>query len=323
VSQASPKKIFGDILNGRSFVESSFGKIYIKHLNNLDISEIDNSHAVFFEQAKKKNVPTFQEKLDYLISNSLWNKKDEDKIKDFKSLVGRYQENKSNEFLKSKRDTWDVQLKQLNKDIAELEFKRNQLIGETAETFAYRKSNILHIKESFYKTPDFNHKLLSNEEYDELDQEDVDKLFEIFTDYLNDFKQENLKKISLSGFFMNMFNLTESVYEFYGRPIIQLSLYQIDLVSWGKYFKHVLSEMREKIPAHIMADPDKIIEYVELNRNYEKANKNSGERESGAIPGAKKEDLEILGMKPEAGDKFSKKLKEKGSLSSEDIFNII
>lgn len=319
------KRIFNDILKGYSSINnSSLGNFYIKHLNNLDLSNIDNSHNVYLEEAKKEGVPTQEEKLAYLISNSLWDKKDEEKIKEFKNLAARYEENKSNEFLKSKRDIWDKQLKDLNKDLNELNFKRAQLIGDTAESFAYRKSNILHIKESFYKTPDLNdkNKLFSDFEYEEMEEKEINNLFDIFVAYINDFNSENLKKISLSGFFRQMFNLTDNIYEFYGKPIIYLSLYQIDLVGWGQYFKHVLSEMKSKIPNNIMNDPDKIIEYVELNKNYDKINEGK-QAESGAIPGASRTDLEILGMKPEASDRLNKKLKERGGLNMDDIFNTI
>jgi hypothetical protein len=317
------KKIFNDILKGYSVVTHSSQTFYVKHLNNLDLSIIDNSHNIYLEDTKLKGVPTQEEKLEYLIKNDLWNKKDENKIKEFKNLAARYEENKSNEFLKSKRDIWDKQLKDLNKDIQDLEIKKNNLLGDTAESFAYKKSNILHIQESFYKDPELKIKYFSDEDLDEkIDAAELNNIYDLFVKYLNDFNSDNLKRIALSSFFMNMFNLTESIYEFYGKPIIYLSFYQIDVVSWGKYFQNVLREMKTKLPNNILNDPDKIIEYVELNKNYDKINEGK-EAESGAVPGATRTDLEILGMKPEAGDRLSKKLKEKGSLNADELFSMM
>ena len=124
--------------------------------------------------------------------------------------------------------------------------------------------------------------------------------------------------------FLNIFRLAgDSIYEFYGKPIVDLSFYQINLVSYGRYFINVLSEMKDKIPENIMSDPDKIIEYVELNKNYERINPNKKESGAGAVVGGNKQDLEILGMKPMAGDALSRKMKEKGHLGKEELLEML
>jgi len=319
------RKLYGEIILGHSFFEEThFGPLYIKHLNNLDLSHIENLHEVYLQEAKSRGVFTHEEKIKYLIENGQWSEGEENKIKELKSLLSQYETNKSNEILKSKRDIWVTQLEQLSKDIKDLELKKHAILGETAESLAYRKSNLLHIKEAFYKDSNLKKRLFSKKEFNELSSDDIEKLYEIFTSYLNGFNQENIKKISLSSFFMNMFNLTESVYEFYGKAVIYLSFYQIDLVSWGKYFRQVLGEMKTKLPVDILNNPDKIIEYVELNKNYEKAfpdKKDAGG--SMAIPGAKKEDLAILGLKAEGNKKFDEVLSKKGRLEADDIFNMM
>lgn len=126
--------------------------------------------------------------------------------------------------------------------------------------------------------------------------------------------------------FLNLFYLSgDNIYHFYGKPIINLTFYQIELFSLASNFKNILSEFGNSIPKNIMNDPDKLLEYVELNRNYKKAFPEDKEGEGGGgrgIMGATKDDLETLGIQTTANDKFSQKLKEKGKLSLKDLMEM-
>ena len=305
--------IFSEILCGFThFPLTGFGPIYIKHLNNLDLADIDYWHNYYLEKyIKEDKLPTYDEKVEYLIKESLWLKKEEEKLQDYKKLLSQYEINKSNEYLKSKRDMWAAQIGPLEKDIKVLETKKNSMIGDTADSFASKKSNELHILKSFYKNKELTTPLFNQEDFDELDKERMDILYDIFNDYMKKFNQENLKRISLSNFFSNMFYLAEnSMMEFYGKAIIYLSFYQIDLASFGRYFKSVLEEMNDKIPKDIRNDPNKILEFVELNRNYKKMFPDEKENEHQSLMGANKEDLKLLGMSPQSSEQLKKNLKK-------------
>jgi hypothetical protein len=316
---------FSDIIRGFTHLqETPFGPIYIKHLNNLDLADIEYWHNYFFEECVKNKIPTYAEKVEFLIKEDLWNKKKEEKLQEYKKLVIQYEINKSNEYLKSKKNLWTAQSVGLKKDIKSLEIEKNSLIGTTADTIASKKSNELHILKTFYKNVDFTIPLFTDEEFNLLEQEKVNLIYDIFNEYMNNFNPDNLKRISLSSFFLNMFHLApESVMEFYGKSVIHLSFYQIDLMLFGRYFRGAMQEMGDKIPKDARDDPDKILEFVELNKNYNKIFPNEKESENESIIGATADDLKILGKyKPSTGV-LAKKMKEKGGrLSIEDLENI-
>ncbi len=303
---------FTEILKGFSFTDSFFGKINIKHLNNLDISEISYYTEIALQDALKKGIPSYEEKLDYLIKNNLWDISAEDKINKNKKLIQDFQTNKSNEHLKSKRDLWINEIEKLNKEIKELEIKKSLLINDTAEGFANKKSNELHILYSFYRDKDFKIPLFTNEEFNNLELKETKEIFDIFADYITSFDSQILKRISLSPFFLNMFYLSpENIYHFFGKPIVELTFYQLELWQWASKFRHDLQEF-PNIPSDIMSDPDKIIEYVELNQNYNKRFSKTGEQAAGTIVGATKEDLKVLGIENSGNNNLTEALKKSG-----------
>jgi hypothetical protein len=317
--------IFSDILRGfTNLQETPFGPIYIKHLNNLDLADIEYWHNHFFEECVKNKIPTYAEKVEFLIKENLWHKKKEEKLQEYKKLITQYEINKSNEYLKSKRNIWEMQLVPLKKDIKNLEIEKSSLIGDTADTIANKKSNELHILKTFYKNVNFTIPLFTDEEFSLLEQEKVNVIYDIFNEYMGNFNADNLKRISLSNFFLNMFHLApESVVEFYGKSVIYLSFYQIDLMLFGRYFRSVMQEMGDKIPKDVKNDPDKILEFVELNKNYKKSFPNEKESENESIIGATVDDLKILGKHSQSTGILAKKMKEKGGrLSIEDLEKI-
>lgn len=319
------RQSFSEILVGYSNCFSKeFGEFYIKHLNNLDISEINYHSEFYLKEIKQKNIPTFEDKLKTIINDGTWKQDEENKLKDYKSLIFTYEQNKSNQHLKSQRDMWIGEIEKLEKEIKELEYKREYLLGDYAEKFSNKKHNELHVLYSFYKEKELKNKLFSINEFENLEHEQVKELFGLFSDYINRFNTEIFQKIALSPFFFNLFNLSsENAYHFYGKPIVQLSFYQIEVYSWAGKFRNDLSNYPH-IPPEIMSNPDKLIEYIELNNNYKK---NFGDKEQegggGSLVGAKKEDYEMLGIKATGNTKLDEQLKKKGGkLSMADLLKM-
>ena len=193
-------------------------------------------------------------------------------------------------------------------------------------SFASKKSNEAHILQSYYKDPELKNKLFSQEEFDDFEDEKVISIFGIFNKHSENFNIDLLKKIAISPIFLNLFNLSgDNIYHFYGKPIINLTFYQIELFSLATNFKNILAEFGNSIPKSVMNNPDKLLEYVELNRNYKKAFPEDKEDEGGGgrgIFGATKEDLQMLGIEAGGNDKLNEELKKKGKLTMNDLLKM-
>ena len=57
---------------------------------------------------------------------------------------------------------------------------------------------------------------------------------------------------------------------FFGKPVIGLTYYQVELFGYAKHFKHLISELKSKPPEEYYDDPDKLIDFVEAGKNAER-----------------------------------------------------
>lgn len=313
--------LFSEIIVGysRSFFNSV--PIYIKHLNNLDLSEIDYQYNLFLKDCIKKGVPTIEEKTKYLIENNLWDKKQEDKLDEFKKTKNTFQINKSNEYLRSKRQNWQKEIDKINEEIRKIEDNKSILLGLTAEVAANRKINNDYIKLTFYQDPELKNKLFNEETFNDLDNDQTNKIFEIFNEYATNFSQENIKKISISNFFMNMFNLAAgNITDLYGKNIINLSVFQIDCWNFSKFFRNAIDQLGRAIPPEVQENPDDLMEFIEVNVLFKRVEEKMGEEGAVSLMGASKSDMKALGIETNQQFSLDEQLKKnKGRLTMDQM----
>ena len=321
------KLVFSEIVEGYSLTRSElFGDLKIKHINNYDSAKTDIKNNYYFEKAVSQGLPKREEKLEYLIKEKLWDPEKDKEADRLKEMLKGMNRTKSKLFLQAQIDA-------IKKDIADNEIKlsnilaeKESVIGFTAEEYANRRINEYYMHISILDEE--GKQLFGENEFDELEQDQVNDIMRVYEKNNRKFKAEILKKISLADFFTNIFYLCEdNVFNFYGKPVIDLTFYQIEIYSYGRYFKSIIQNSEEKIPDHIVEDPDKLIEWAESSKNVKEVlEKTSGDAESGAssIMGATKQDLAKAGI-DENQDviDLSQKAQEKGGrLTMEDMMKL-
>tara|TARA_Y100000994_G_C15656771_1_gene427752 strand:+ start:285 stop:1280 length:996 start_codon:yes stop_codon:yes gene_type:complete len=321
------KLVFSEIVEGYSLTRSElFGDLKIKHINNYDSAKTDIKNNYYFEKAVSQGLPKREEKLEYLIKEKLWDPEKDKEADRLKEMLKGMNRTKSKLFLQAQIDA-------IKKDIVDNEIKlsnilaeKESVIGFTAEEYANRRINEYYMHISILDEE--GKQLFGENEFDELEQDQVNDIMQVYEKNNRKFKAEILKKISLADFFTNIFYLCEdNVFNFYGKPVIDLTFYQIEIYSYGRYFKSIIQNSEEKIPDHIVEDPDKLIEWAESSKNVKEVlEKTSGDAESGAssIMGATKQDLAKAGI-DENQDviDLSQKAQEKGGrLTMEDMMKL-
>jgi len=321
------KLVFSEIVEGYSLTRSElFGDLKIKHINNYDSAKTDIKNNYYFEKAVSQGLPKREEKLEYLIKEKLWDSEKDKEADRLKEMLKGMNRTKSKLFLQTQIDA-------IKKDIVDNEIKlsnilaeKESVIGFTAEEYANRRINEYYMHISILDEE--GKQLFGENEFDELEQDQVNDIMRVYEKNNRKFKAEILKKISLADFFTNIFYLCEdNVFNFYGKPVIDLTFYQIEIYSYGRYFKSIIQNSEEKIPDHIVEDPDKLIEWAESSKNVKEVlEKTSGDAESGAssIMGATKQDLAKAGI-DENQDviDLSQKAQEKGGrLTMEDMMKL-
>tara|TARA_B100000214_G_scaffold88576_1_gene60998 strand:+ start:1058 stop:2053 length:996 start_codon:yes stop_codon:yes gene_type:complete len=321
------KLVFSEIVEGYSLTRSElFGDLKIKHINNYDSAKTDIKNNYYFEKAVSQGLPKREEKLEYLIKEKIWDPEKDKEADRLKEMLKGMNRTKSKLFLQAQIDA-------IKKDIVDNEIKlsnilaeKESVIGFTAEEYANRRINEYYMHISILDEE--GKQLFGENEFDELEQDQVNDIMQVYEKNNRKFKAEILKKISLADFFTNIFYLCEdNVFNFYGKPVIDLTFYQIEIYSYGRYFKSIIQNSEEKIPDHIVEDPDKLIEWAQSSKNVKEVlEKTSGDAESGAssIMGATKQDLAKAGI-DENQDviDLSQKAQEKGGrLTMEDMMKL-
>jgi hypothetical protein len=327
----SPNKlrmIFADILRGYSVCEFKDGQFYIKHLSHYDATDLDYEKEKQIKKASESGLEAEADKLKELREAELWSAKEESQIEELEAYVASLNTTKSKLFLSEDRERITQQIEGVKKEISDLEIKRKELMGLTQESFADKKINELYIFSSTFSDQETKTPLFKKEEEEEMDLQELYELIRAYNSQLSVFSGINLKRIALSGFFLNLFYLCkDNPFTFYGKPAMDLTFYQAELFTHGRYFKNILQNSKNRPPDDIMSDPDKVIEWYESSTNAQEAMNKVNKDSSGgsSIVGASRDEMQKLGAvdDTEKGiDLMKEAAKKGGELNMQDLIKL-
>lgn len=307
------KVAFQDIINGFSVLKNSkYGKIFIKHTDSKDSANISSSYKEFYDRAIANDIPSEETKKEFLKREKLWSDKQDREIFQLESFVRNLYKTKS---LLSRTDDINVVKKQIMEEeqsLLKLKIERETLMGFTAEKFANKKINDFHIIHSLFRDNEFKTPIYNNEDFEYLDDIDINDLLVLYSGVLELFNNHKLKKIAISPFFTNFFYLcNDNPQIFYGVPVVKMTFFQMELFGYGRYFKNITSSFTHEPPDDIAQDPDKLIEWYEQNKNAQKNDQNIDTNKDGASGkvGMTKEDFKRLGYNMPTMEQIDEHLK--------------
>ncbi len=257
------KLIFIDILRGYSVRSLHKNNIFIKHQTSFDSGDIDHKKEEFKNKAIIRGLPTLDDQEKYIIKEKLWSEEKNKEIEKIILYISNLKTTKSKLFRNEEIKAINVRIHEEILKLNKLQSEKKELIGFTAEDYALKKINEYHIKNSLFREESLTYKYFSETQFDELEDEDIVNILNIYDNFNKDFIEKNLKKIALSSFYLNLFNISEdNPYYFYGKPIIYLTFYQIEIFGYARYFKSIISNAKNKPSDDLYEDPDKLIDWV-------------------------------------------------------------
>lgn len=333
MTEINLKIVFSEIIKGYSKKNiQGFGTLFFKHINNQDSADIDIYNQQFLEKAKNMGLPTEKEQEEYLIKEGLWEESKNKRIIELEKFLINLRTTKSKLFLKAQIEQINTEIEKNEIELRALKFERKDLIGFTAEDYTVKKINEYYMFISLFKDESLKERFFKEDDYDDLDNKEIISLIKNYNEVNSKFNEHNLKKISLAHYFSNIFYLSkDDPFIFYGKPLVELSFYQIELFSYGRYFKGILTNAKNKPPEYLMRDPDKLIEWFEGSKNVDEVlNKNSKvaqkDNVATSIVGATTEDLKRLGVKKDddiGGIDLTKEAAKKGGkLDMQDLIKL-
>jgi len=317
------KLLYAQILRGYSTVyQKDGGKLFIKHLNNSETAELNYIYEEAYEQAESCGLLSESKKLEELYLSGDYPKEKEIEIAEIRGLINNIYTALKKEILPSKKRAMKAQIKEKEDKLFDLLQEKDAFLGLTIEKFADRKFYRHSILSCFYKDPELKQPLFNEIDIDEVD--DVEHFMDLYGTCIQEFTEENLKKIACSSFLLNCLICSDNAYEFFGIPTSKLTIFQLKLYHLGCRFRDIHKEMGDKIPKDILDDPDKLIEYFEKGQARTAIEGKAGDDETVGLMGATQEDLKELGV--ETNSKAQKtlmdELKQKGSLDIHDYIRI-
>lgn len=321
------KKLYRDIIFGYSEkrLEDS-SKVFIKHLTELEAGVSEKKYDDFVFMAESKGLKNQEDALKFAIEQGTWSQEKEDRFDFVNEHLLTLKQTRSKLIIKSQIEPITKEIEPLE-DEAYLSYReRTDSIGHTAEAFALKKINELCVQQACYIDQDLTKPLYSEEDFDLLGQREVNLISELYGSVAKEFSPDQVRRIAISPFFMNTYFLCrDNVLAFFGKPLLELTNFQISLLSSARHFKNLIAHASKSAPEGYYESPDKLIEWYELQgKTREAQSSGSGKGEAGGrtVVGANKEEISSLESEGEQVLDLNKIAQEKGELDFEEIMKL-
>jgi len=316
------RKLLKEISDGYSGFYIGEKKRFIKHQSTDDLVDFDDVYEMYLNRAISKGLPTEEEIFENLKEEGEWSDKDESEIESQSFYVENLIKNKKNIVLKSAMDQINKQIEEAKKNLEELKTKKQSLIQNSADRYALNRANDFYIFNSFYQDEDLKTRLYTQEEFEYASTKEVSDLVSIYNKFHANFGEENIQHLAIQDFYKVYYHFSENSIDFFGKPILELTNFQLNLILYTRIFKNIF-ETNENIPDRIKKDPSALLDFANSSESREKMKKQFENKNSAGstVVGATKEDLSELGMEP-VGQSLTDIAKKKGTLSMKDLMDM-
>lgn len=317
------RKLFCEITQGYTPALFQGKNVIVKHLKQEDQYLLEQHKEDIYEKAKARGLPTEKEALQVLIDGDVWSQEEEKEIESTAEYLENLQATKKNLIIPS-------QIENINKDINEaddklrlLKSKKQELLTQTCEGYSTKKNNDYSVYLCLYKDPDLKEKFLNFEEFSELSKVELSELFGAYASSSEHLKLDNIKFLAISHVFAIYYNLigSKNLYEFYKKPVHELTFYQLNLLNYARVLNSILENI-EGIPESIKEDPEDLLSYADSKRKNKDVVEKSKDKAGFSVVGATKKDMTEMGVSDEAAVSPFELAKKKGSLTLEDFQNL-
>lgn len=313
------QKIYHRICCGYDEIKLSDRLYYFKHTNYADKMVLKTRYDEGLQIAKKNGVKSESEYLEFYIEKKWWSKNKEDQIRTSRAFIENLIKSKAKLLLPSQKEDVQNTIHEESKKLNSILIERKSIIPTTAEEYAEKYYHRYYLNNLIYKDKAFTIPMSDSEDYfDSIEDELYDSLWSQISDALVLLKNDNLKYVAATGFFQNLVILTGAdfpIYNFYGKPIIDLTTYQIDVFSYASMYRKIINNTTEKIPEEVLSDPEKLVGWCEsggtntsktkklLDKTPNEKNRR-GERTGRitSLVGAKPSDYKEIGMNAETSN---------------------
>jgi hypothetical protein len=286
VADSSLELLFAEICAGNSRAEIVIPNsdnplvFYYRHAKHTELFELERFTQAAMYEAREAGLFTFDEALAHVISEGWWTQEQEAELNQNNAMLKRLMETRTLMGTKRERDELDKQILPTQETIARLLNERTLYIPQTAEAYANKKINHLHITKFLYKDADCSTLLFDEEEFFNLSPATSYLLQSTYLNLIDQFSNDNIQKLASSVMFQNFLYVGgDTTNDFFGVPVTKVTRYQFELFIGGQNFKNIIKNcatMEREIPESIYGDPKA------MNAHYDMV-KNAWEQKNGGV----------------------------------------
>jgi len=306
-------EIIIDIFNEFSLIDSkTFGDIYFKHFKQLEIKEIFLKKNFYKRKAEEKGVLSEKGGIDSLIKDGMWSEEEEQEIEEKKQKIENLENGMKKIRIPSQRQNHKKIIEKEREKLAEIQQERKRLLGLTSEVYSENKVNQLFLERLIFYDINFQESVFLD-----IDSDDSSSFFELMSlqkDFFEKFSERNISFVSLSPEFSPYFGFVEDVRSLFGKPVKDLSSFQLSLVNLGRTFLNIFKNSMKEIPDNVRHDPDLLLEFHEAQKEDRNRKSSKAQEGNGGTTyfKANKSDIEQIASEDERPVNLSEEIKKNG-----------
>ncbi len=302
-------EIISEILQGTTVTSSTFGVLYFKHLSQNEQRAILSKKKVYEQEAKKKGLQSEEEVLLNLFEQDMWSKEEEEEIKTYEEEIDSLFKIISQIILPSKKKQAQEKLEIKREKLAHLQSEKKQILGLTIEKYVDSHIQKSIINDILYYDQGYTEKVFEdlyiNEPFKEVE------IYRLQKEFFEKFSDDSISRAVLSDYFSMYLPFCEDVIGVFGKPLKELTNYQLKLISYGRYFLNIFKNCNKKIPENVARDPELLIGFYQNQKEDSNSKTKSGEGASTYF-GADEKDIEMLRSENEDAVDLSEEIKKRG-----------
>jgi hypothetical protein len=260
------RNAYREILLGYTHAEED--DFYIKHFREADLGFIESTYAKCTKEAESEGLSFKRDKLEFLKAEGHWTDEEEHEFivqnlatKDAKDHYSKITHKEQREAFRSVVEEQETKLNKIKS-------QRDEIIEPTVEGYCEKRLNEFYVYHAVYKDPELKEHFFTKDEFDELSFLELHDLVKKYNNETSKFSEKNIKIIGVNHFFLNAFFMSDDdPVKFYGKNVLELSMYQMNLFSRGKFYKSVLVEGKDPPEQYYEVDHPNGLE--ELAKWYE------------------------------------------------------
>jgi hypothetical protein len=212
-------------------------------------------------------------KIEQCIENKNWTSEEEAEFVDTRKYI--HSQTAILEKLGNKdKPVYQQNINNSTEKLFKIENRRKSILGVTLEDHLGRKHSDLNIFYSFYIDEKCANKYFTEETFEYIEQLDLNNLIAEYNLIFEHFNGSNIKRIATQPYFLNKYFLsTGDPRIFFDKTVLELTVFQAELLSQGKMYKNILENDQDAStpPTNWYDNPDKLVNWY-----YGKAKMTSG-----------------------------------------------